>query len=403
VPSVAAVMGGAMLLAGLGVVSWSEDSLARERHMPIAPPGQAIATVLHDDIDGRREQLDAAAPGNRARLVTFPESRADTDPSPDAPPVTTSWVVLPPHCPEAAFLVDEPRSGACLEAAGSAPYSLPPIVVLDPADAADLFGLTDDQRRLLDEGGVLLPTGGAPARSEVTLAAATWIDAPQDVTPVAVRIAETIPRIEYGFLGQPPGAVISDTTAERLGMDWRVGQFIIGSADGPLSDADARALEALPRTDAREPVQIERGPQSPFRLIWSGAAIVFGLLIIIAVVTATALAQGEARRDIAVLTSLGATSGITRRIAALQAALLAGIGAVLGAAAAFIPALTVVISATTSDLRPFTGGWIDLWNAATIVIPWGWMLLAVATIALIAAGVAAAITRPAPALSRRVT
>lgn len=405
-PTVAAVMGSAILIGGLGVIAWSAGAQARQLHVAVAPQGQAVVPVRHGDLEARLAQVEDAAPGSIARLVATPSGEVQ---APAGTSAIEGWATLPTGCPVDSL--DARGTGAtigCPGATGPAIFSDTSLLIVSPDDAADLLGLSDADRDVLDAGGVLVTSPEHAPDGQVTLASLrVTFGGEQDETVVldsVTRVARTItaPRNTLGY--DIPGAIVGDVTAERLGMRWDRGILVVGSAEGPLPPDQARTLESLPATDLRDPVMVERGAQDPLALLWTGAAVVFGLLIVVAVVTATALSQGEARRDLAVLTAVGARAGFARRLAAVQAGGLAGAGTILGMAVALPPALTVVLSATSSLRgRGGAGAWIDLWDSATVVVPWGWMALLVLAVCVVAAAVAAAITRPSPALSRRAT
>lgn len=388
VPSVAAVMAGSILLSGLGILVASLSSAEIRDHRPVGPHGSVVVPVT--DASARRiaDEIGRLAPG--ATTVTV-----------ERPAPETAWLVAPATCPWSP--TDSPSGEACRGAAGDlAERSL---VVMTPEAAATLIPLTAADRDALARGEALVSQDSHdPSGTLVVTRAdsAMGSDDPPRGRRVGTLTGRRLIPTSW-LLGNPIGAIITPATAKRVGMTVADPVRILWQPGGSLPEAALTAAENASDTSGSA-VLIERGPtglreMQPVLIVLATA---FSLLTVVAVSTSTLLGLAESRRDMAVLTAVGATRSMARRMAAAQAGLLAGIGSVLGFVVAFAPAVAVAVSGTTEHPQnepTFT--YLDHLESATVVIPWAQAALVLLLVCAVAAGCAALFTRPAPAVSRR--
>ncbi len=183
-------------------------------------------------------------------------------------------------------------------------------------------------------------------------------------------------------------AFISPQTAAQLGMK-QVPSRVIGTFTAPASDALVDSMTAAAETapeDASLSVYREDGPApvTPWLALIVAAT---GVLVIAASAVCLGLARFERRPDDATLSSVGAQRSIRRRINAWQAAILVGIGAVVGTVAGVIP----LWGFSTSDPTGFP---VD-------GIPWLWLLLVAIGLPLVVTAAAWAVPPRHPDLTRR--
>jgi putative ABC transport system permease protein len=135
-----------------------------------------------------------------------------------------------------------------------------------------------------------------------------------------------------------------------------------------------RMTEILAAQAPASYLYVERGWQDDLatpRLILAGLG---ALLVLIATFTATGLALADARPDFATLAAVGAAPRTRRFVAMGSAAVVAGLGAVLGVLVGFAPGIAVTWP-LTADSGYGTDG-----AHPVIVIPW--LLLAAVAIAV---------------------
>lgn len=167
--------------------------------------------------------------------------------------------------------------------------------------------------------------------------------------------------------------------------------FIAVSQDP--TNAEAERLETLVQSVDPLLTLTRDGPwQDPIPI----AAIAAGLALavaLIAVALTLGLAAADARPDLSTLAAVGAPTWIRRRIAAAQAALIAGTGTLVGAA------IGIPIGLVLSLWGRESGGWGVLWP---LNVPWSVPVSAV-LIPLVAMGGAWLLTRSRLPMARRLT
>ena len=133
-----------------------------------------------------------------------------------------------------------------------------------------------------------------------------------------------------------------------------VGSTVLQYAVPPTDDQEEAVSAALADLGETDLFRVERGYRDAY-----GAGLL-ALLVASALVTlgasgvATGLAQADARADHATLAAVGADPRVRRRLTAFQAAVVAGLGALLGTVSGFVP--TVAFLYADAQLR-FVAPW----------------------------------------------
>ena len=192
----------------------------------------------------------------------------------------------------------------------------------------------------------------------------------------AVEAGET----SYQSLGYGP-YVISPATAERLGLETATGAYgrgILALAPHEVSAEEATKLRRIvghdPSAYALTAADL-RSHGGGVRLALDAGGAIFALLIVGIVV---ALVSAEARRDNAILVSVGADPLTRRRLAGAGAWLLALVAGLLAVPAGWLPAATL----QSAQQRGYP-----------IVPPWGAIATAVVVVPLLAGLLAFAASR----------
>ncbi len=313
------------------------------------PPGTdaaattAVIDTVHSILPGRG-------------IFTAYDLQVHNSAPPSNDPTSQQLVIVAPGCTAlaAADLTNTDNSGCSQHTVAA----LGQFDAFTP-QALAAFGvtLTDHERQVLDSGGVLV---AAPAllRGDHTVLAAVQFkpdgDTPDKVlsqrTLPAALLPTATPRTEY--VAQ---AVMTPQTARELGLDQSAQQMAIGGPTLTRHQAD-RLNEKLTLIDTG--VHVERGYSSPYLLILALLAGIGALIVLVATVTATALAMSEARPDLATLAAVGAPPRTRRYVASAQAVVIGLLGTLLGVALGFVPGLAVTWPLTAELVlrRPRSGG-----------------------------------------------
>lgn len=374
-PAVAAVMAAVAGAVAIGVYSTSTDAENRRDYRPEAPYG-AVQLITHSD-GPQSAQLPAevekqlAGLGPRAELgqavYKFCDNCSSTVTLKGA--VELRQLVGNPHLATGdatvlhnLFDLRDPAAEQAL-AAGK-------LLVFDRS----LIGADGKAVMLLRGGGGPLQPGQIPKPDlqEVPVDA-VLVDNP-DAARYAQGLMPTTALAKLGLASAPQGAV------------WR-------PATPPDRKAQQRAAAAAARLDHYAELTVERGYQSKgdaLTLALSGFA---GLVVLGAAGIATGLAAADSRQDQATLAAVGAPPRIRRTMAGLQCALIALLGALLGAANGFVPAVGL--------LKSRASGFGS--KGMLLAAPWGELLLVVLVLPVVAGLLAALFTRSKVPLGRRLS
>lgn len=194
-----------------------------------------------------------------------------------------------------------------------------------------------------------------------------------------------------------PGVVISERTAAEHRLTVLDGDIMIDTVRAPTPAALAAVnsimiavqLEAG-ATAAADLAEVVVGakpdPHRKFGPMFLVLAVISGLVTLAASAVAVGLATSEMRNDLSTLAAVGAGPRLRRRLAAAQAGLIVGLGALLGVAAGIAPAAGMV--AFRGDLS---------WQ-----VPWLPLTLTVLVAPALAVLLTTVFTRPQLTLVRRL-
>lgn len=442
-PTVAAVLAGAALLSA-SVVAIASDT-AEQAHTYV--PSVAMGTARASD-----STLDAAA---TVRIVASVAPEVTAIPSGTLVNSVTDTDAPQPWATGPGRLVQAQRTGCpfaqsrpsasffpehrCWSIGSEGMMGGGAIRTAPAAQLALLLGLDDAQREALSAGAIVLPdlsTIPSPARpgtfdavrpmpTDVQGGAVDFwvVDGAADengtFTPSGAPATVALPAVVLPWdqfsLGQSLdvggySAYLADETADRLGWARQPGLVQIIDPDGPISRAtEARLTAALRTASQHAQVQVERGFERPDTLPILILMGIIGLIILVATLVSTALSMAEQLPMMGTLAAVGATRLTRRKLAAAQAFLLSGLGAVVGAAIGILPGIAAAKTMTTTPPGQYSGlgavavGSVPEVVGPFVVIPWLQVTGPVLVIPLVAAAFAFGSIRRTPGVTRRAT
>ncbi|MFC1432875.1 FtsX-like permease family protein [Streptacidiphilus sp. N1-3] len=211
------------------------------------------------------------------------------------------------------------------------------------------------------------------------------------------------PAVSYHAVAGSPGALMSPATARALGLTAAPAGSVWLPDRATDSAAQQRASAAVTRIgDAT--VNVERGYQGTNSAIAIILALVASVVAVAAAGIATGLAAADSQADLATLAAVGAAPRIRRTLSGFQCAVIATMGAILGAAAGLVPAAALwgVHASTMATTYSASDGSVSIGAPTTpLDVPWGTMALVVVGLPLMAWLLAAGFTRSRVVLTRR--
>ena len=336
------------------------------------------------------------------RRIAPPDSTVDVQSFPYDPTCTTrcqSVAVVPPperRCPlDALYARGEEPTEADQQAAStdercagdgswtSTPFSGPVVGGYD--DYVRLVGVPSPAARTaIETGGMVVFDRDhvVDGRGEVEVqtydSVAGRAAGVEAVRLPAVHVAVEGRRYVTGWLSPEAAAQVG----VPVGPDGTVVQYDVP----PDDDTEEAISAALAEQGSDSFFRVERGYRDAYGV--GLLALLLGSTVITlgAAAVATGLAQADGRADQATLAAVGADPSLRRRLTAFQAAVVSGLGALLGTASGFVPMVAYVYADT--ELR-FVAPWTNLLVIA-VVVP---------AVAALAAGL---LTRSRLPLSRRL-
>lgn len=436
-PTVAAILAGAAALSTILVVLASDTALNARFYVPRISAGTGLVSTQHSP-DHVLQVVRGAAPAvtatatwrastfdptaqNRKGEVHIDAVRTGCDPGdgimgqgisidldgkPVQPTTTCATLTTMPYGAYAA------------------------IATADTELLANRLGLSAEQSRLLESGGMVVADGkGVPEQlfqiddqggysSNAPQAQVDIVDGRVDFIRYVVTLGDRgadisslstfasvpavyAPRASFStaFPSKEAGAVMTTETARRLGFQLEFAGIAL-DAPGGVTASDENAIRATLATAAPDSdVYVERGFQPATALIFTIAVGIVGFIILVATLIATALSQAEGQAMSGTLAAVGATRLTRRAVASAQAGLFALLGMVLGSLVGLVPGIAVAWSSTMSS-------WQARENRITepmIVVPWLQLVGPVIVVPLIAAAIAWLSIRRHPTVTRRLT
>lgn len=401
-PAIAAVTVAVAVLTIVGTSASSDDQQARRDYQPAAAAGRGIVfagwdsefrpvkpTAVLAEIARQHPGWGVAALGAAGQQASD-RSRGTSDVVAAVPPGCSAAEAIAPQGPQAP--------GPCQVVGSNAnPLLGYPAQALNPDG-----GLSTGQRAVLDAGGILVTAPELVVDGQVTLAVGT-LQHPSNARSVVreVRLPggtvepATLEAATWRGQGDGAGGVALRQTLEAAGVPVEDTSWLVTDPTGPISPADEDAVNA----QVPDAWTVERGFESPIRMIVRVLVGLTAALVAVAALVSTALTQAEGRPDHATLAAVGAPPGSRRRLAGAQALLIALTGTTLGVLVGLLPGVGLAV-ALTSDASNFDG---TLSAPPVVAVPWLWLALVVLSVPLAAAALAAAAVRPTPVMTRRLT
>lgn len=428
-PAVAAVVGAIAALTMMLVGLASDTTQQAREYTPSGPSGEGVVHAMYVDggsdpakmaaaeLRSMAESLRQAAPTLSTARLDVSEGLYTTDSS-----AATPWVAtVPAGCtPEQTVSGDadvDPRTGQP-RCAGFGSNQFKMVGSLPLGEIERRFALDAAQGRVLADGGAVLLVGEhASVPASVTLAHGTSrVDgATGAIKDLTVAGSTTVPviglRATPDLLVRMPeqaGLLVTDRTADRLGWRLTPTALVVHDPAGAIDTATEDKVNAALGDEGE--LRVERGFQRVDRIVIAVIVGVFAFLLLVITLTSTALSMAEQQNDQATLAAVGATRRTRRAMAAAQALVLCGIGAVLGFAVGLVPGIAVAHPLTDNagmgSCDTLTGFCSDAGqqsSAAIVTIPWLPLMVAVVGVPLLAAAFSWLAVRRAPAMTRRAT
>ncbi|MGW7448041.1 FtsX-like permease family protein [Kitasatospora sp. NPDC054795] len=201
-------------------------------------------------------------------------------------------------------------------------------------------------------------------------------------------------------LAAPAQAVISQDTATRLGFSTAPTGSVWLPGAMPSDTAQQKADGALTKLVDHDVLKIERGYESPAGLIQFGLNAFAGIVALGAAGIATGLAAADSQRDLTTLAAVGAEPRIRRSLSGFQCGVIAAMGALLGVVCGVVPGVALrKVEAAASSYPGMSPE--EIASKAALVFPWPTIAATVLLLPVLAAGLAALMTRSRITLLRR--
>ncbi|MEV7926745.1 ABC transporter permease [Kitasatospora sp. NPDC088779] len=195
-------------------------------------------------------------------------------------------------------------------------------------------------------------------------------------------------------------AVISPDTATRLGLTTSPAGSVWLPDSSPSDGAQQKANGALAKLTDQDVLSIERGYQSRSDLIGLGLSIFAGIVALGAAGIATGLAAADSQRDLTTLAAVGAEPRIRRTLSGFQCGVIAAMGTLLGTVCGIVPAVALrKVQGVATSVPGMSAETIA--NNSVVVLPWLTIAVTVVALPVLAAGLAALLTRSRISLLRR--
>ncbi|QKE83432.1 ABC transporter permease [Arthrobacter sp. NEB 688] len=412
-PSVAAVLA---VVAGLtfGLTGLESDTEQRRaEYLPVTIPGEVVVSPF-SEVPLTAEALRSAAPG--AVVTPNPVYVGDTQQMQEVPPTEpydARFVsVVPAGCEVADTLgwLSSSAKGLQCSVAGSLANGSGVVLALPADELVRRTGLSGAAAERVRQGAVVLLGDRDGTGDTVRVVQGTYRVDPQAEVIEAPRVRVTsdaqVPAVRLPLTRDSAGRVLGASmvvaagTPLTQGWDTTTPSWTVREADGrAVPDATVDALSE--RLGDEVGVQREDGFQREDRVVVAVLLGVFALLILVVVLTSTALTLAEQQTDQATLAALGATRGTRRVMAAAEAFVLAAVGCVLGVAVGLVPGIAIARPLTASGWDPLTQASRD--GQSVLVIPWADLATVGLLVPVVAALLAAAGIRRAPQVTRRST
>ena len=410
-PTVAAILAAVTALTAFSIGLASDTEQQRATYQPTNLPGEGV--VYTGDAETRLA-VEAALRDDAGGLVQTPflVVRPPEDPfaqGPGAPEQRVAFVsAVPPGCtPESSIVMGGPDNQGCVRLGSQAYDGNGQIGALPAAEIARRLGLTDSQRRAVEQGAVAVTVPGLADQPALRFASGTFVLDQNTYTATKVEVDRTaeVPvvrvdrsRAPAGALPGQAGALVTPETAKRLGWVTQQESILLRDPSGTISRDTQKRLDE--RVGDGTGIHVERGFQrydeTVMRVMMAAAAF----LVLVVTLISTALAMAEQQTDQGTFAAVGATRRTRRALAASQSMLVGFLGALLGVAVGLVPGIAVTYP-LTADGSAMSSDGAQVPTGPFLEIPWQPLLLVVVGVPLLAGLLSAVAVRRAPAVTRR--
>ncbi|NJQ06325.1 FtsX-like permease family protein [Streptomyces lonarensis] len=229
---------------------------------------------------------------------------------------------------------------------------------------------------------------------------------PEDVAALPATVGK---EADYG--ARPGEVLVTAAWAEANGYRV-VDEAVVVATDRDPTDAEVQALrEALSSGDGSPgsgstalTLHVEEGHTSDSQLVLLILGLFATVVTLGAAGIATGLAQADSEADLATLSAVGAPPRVRRTLSGLQCGVIALMGVVLGSLAGLVPGAAIRLAGHQEMHELWRTDWYggpETEPQLFLEIPWGTILQLVFVVPLLAAVVAALMTRSTPAVNRR--
>jgi putative ABC transport system permease protein len=410
-PTVAAILAGVTALTAFSIGLASDTEQQRATYQPTNLPGEGV--VYTGDAETRLA-VEAALRDDSGGLVQTPflAVRPPEDPFAQGPGASEQRVAfvsaVPSGCTaEDSIVMGGPDNQKCVKLGSQAYDGNGQIGALPAAEIARRLGLTDAQRRAVEQGGVAVSVPGLADQPALRFASGTFVMDQNTYTATKVKVDRTdeVPvvrvdrtRVPAGALPGQAGALVTPETAKRLGWVTQQESILLRDPNGAISRDTQKRLDE--RVGDGTGIHIERGFQRYDEAVMRIMMGVAAFLVLVVTLISTALAMAEQQSDQGTFAAVGATRRTRRAVAASQSMVVGFLGAILGVAVGLVPGIAVTYPLTTENsYDPAVG--VDTSTGPFLEIPWQPLLLVVVGVPLLAGLLSALAVRRAPAVTRR--
>lgn len=394
-PAVAAILGAVAGAVTLTLYVASLSDFDRRSYQPSLGYGQTFVRTLSYAGQAPRDPqqilstISRVAPPDRTiTLTSFPTASCEKDcqgvsigtPKPNVCPYQAIIDRTGELTPEVSKqYADDPR---CQSRSYNSQFSGPVVGSYD--DLVALSGIRSEAaRRELAAGGMVVFDRNQVSGGKGVLAVDRYGDTgPQSTREVNVPAVYVDPAGQSTFLS----GFVSPEAAAQTGVATGVEGSILAYDTPPSDNAEEAVRAALADIGEDDYFQVERGYRDAYGIGLLALLVASAVVTLGAAGVATGLAQADARADLATLAAVGAAPRVRRTLTAFQAAVIGGLGAVLGTASGFVPMLAFLYAD----------------DSMRVVIPWLNLLGIAVVVPAVAALLAGLLTRSRLPLSRRL-
>jgi putative ABC transport system permease protein len=406
-PAVAAIMAAVAGATTVAMVINSDDAQQRHYYQSQLRMGQAAAALTNTDsgttpavADSLLKQISAVLPTSETAVLQGVSH--GTGQAPPTPSVIRTPQNMCPQNASAGALGKDPRCNTFQGGMIAFQTGASTVVSGGPELLRVLLGHEDKAAEdTLTAGGAVvfdkydLATAGARPTVQIGIGADC-----QQQQSCSEKVATTT--LPAAFVDSPRwevSAVVAPNALDKLGVRFLPMTLLFDTTRMPTAAEEQQADNLVGAAGIEQRFYVERGYQSQ---TWVGVlalAFVAGAVMLGAAAVATGLAITDAQADLETLAAVGARPRVRRLLAGSQAAVTAGLGAVLGAAFGLLPGVGLV-EAKAQQIAQDPNNLLAA-QKTQFAPPWLYLGVLIVALPLLAAVGAAGFTRSRIEMRRR--